>query len=474
MLFNSLTFIVFFAIVLVIHTSPISNHLKKINLLVSSYIFYAAWNAPFVLLLWFSTLVDWFVARRIYSSENRLKRKALLIVSLCANLGVLGFFKYAEFVLENFQNILALWNIHYDPLPFDIILPVGISFYTFQTLSYTLDVYKGKSLPAKSFLDYALYVTFFPQLVAGPIVRSNTFIPQCENFQIANIQKFWLGIQLLVIGLFQKVVISDFLMAPIVDRVFEHSGSASFVDAWMAVFAFSVQIFCDFAGYSTCAIGVALALGFNLPKNFHFPYAALGFSDFWQRWHISLSSWLKDYLYIPLGGSRKGKGRTLVNLGVTMFLGGLWHGAAWTFVLWGLLHGFYLVLERLLIEVFASIKVFCHRFSQFILRAITFIAVCYGWMIFRAENLKEALKMHHSLFAFFVPGESSLLDSSQVMLVGVITALMFFIHFLFKDISLYKKIESFPSAVKLPIALILAIIIFLVPKDGRAFIYFQF
>ncbi|MBW1906898.1 MAG: MBOAT family protein, partial [Deltaproteobacteria bacterium] len=304
MQFDSYSFLLFFGLVLAVNQSRLTWSSKKLSLLVASYIFYAAWNPPFVLLLWGSTIADWFVARGIAASRSSTRRRLLLIASLCINLGVLGFFKYGGFLLQNFVSLVSLLGVDYRPAAPSIVLPVGISFYTFQTLSYTIDVYRNRAQPWHSFRDYALYVSFFPQLVAGPIVRSSTFLPQCETERPVSGDQLGRGMALLVLGLFMKVVVADGLMAPVSEQVFAEGAVTDFRSAWLGTLAFAGQIFCDFAGYSTCAIGVALCLGFDLPTNFRFPYAALGFSDFWRRWHISLSSWLRDYLYIPLGGNR--------------------------------------------------------------------------------------------------------------------------------------------------------------------------
>jgi len=350
MVFNSYTFIVFFIVMLVLHNLPFSWKTKKVNLLIGSYVFYAAWNPPFILLLWLSTVVDFFVGRSLYTQQNKHKRKVLLVISLIGNLGMLCFFKYGGFILDNFTHLVNALGMHYHPAKPNIILPAGISFYTFTTLCYTIDMYKRKSEPVKSMLDFSLFVTFFPHLVAGPIVRPPQLVPQFETERKASQQQLLQGLLLITLGLFMKVVLADGMLSPAANAVFNAKHALNTLDAWMGVLAFSGQIFFDFAGYSTCAIGVALSLGFILPENFLFPYAAIGFSDFWRRWHITLSSWLRDYLYIPLGGNRKGKLRTYFNLMVTMLLGGLWHGANWTFVVWGALHGFYLWVEKFILE----------------------------------------------------------------------------------------------------------------------------
>jgi len=346
MVFNSLTFAVFFAAVIGLHALSLPWRVRKFNLLLGSYLFYAAWNPPFVVLLWMSTLVDWFVARAMGSAEGKHRRRALLLVSLCTNLGILGFFKYGDFVLENFTALMAVLGVVYQPLELDVVLPVGISFYTFQTLSYTIDVYRGKMRPWGSFLDFALFVTFFPQLVAGPIVRAADFLPQCTEPRRSTRERLGWGLSLLTLGLFEKVSLADGLIAPIVDKVFEKPENLTAIEAWTGALGFSLQIFFDFAGYSTCAIGAAMCLGFDIPRNFRFPYAAIGFRDFWRRWHVSLSTWLRDYLYVSLGGNRKGNERTYVNVMMTMLIGGLWHGASWNFVYWGGLHGLSIASSR--------------------------------------------------------------------------------------------------------------------------------
>src|SRR3954451_9704971 len=351
MVFNSLTFVVFFAIMLGLHSLPLSWKAKKTNLLLASYLFYAAWNPPFILLLWMSTVIDFFVGKALYTQQNQYKKKLLLVISLIGNLGMLCFFKYGGFLLDNFVHLVSLLGIDFHPAKPTIILPAGISFYTFTTLCYTIDMYKKRSEPVKSLLDFSLFVTFFPHLVAGPIVRPEQLVPQFETPRKANQTQLLQGLFLLSLGLFMKVVLADGMLASSADSVFSAPGPLKTLDAWIGVLAFSGQIFFDFAGYSTCAIAVAMCLGFVLPENFKYPYAAVGFSDFWKRWHITLSAWLRDYLYIPLGGNRKGKFRTYINLMITMLLGGLWHGANWTFVVWGGLHGLFLAAEKMIQDI---------------------------------------------------------------------------------------------------------------------------
>jgi D-alanyl-lipoteichoic acid acyltransferase DltB (MBOAT superfamily) len=473
MLFNSLTFIVFFAIVLALHNLPFSWRIKKTNLLLASYLFYAAWNPPFVLLLWLSTVVDWVVARRIYAEERQGYRRFWLIVSIAVNLGVLGFFKYGDFLLQNWQAAMASIGVAYTPAPWSIVLPIGISFYTFQTMAYSLDVYLRRAAPAKSFLDFALFVTFFPQLVAGPIVRPTQLIPQfAEPRRASSAQLVW-GLGLMTLGLFNKIVIADGLLAPAADAVFGSDTALLGLDAWLGTLAFSGQIFCDFAGYSTTAIGAGLCLGFSLPNNFRFPYAAIGFRDFWQRWHISLSSWLRDYLYIPLGGNRKGRGRMYANLMTTMLIGGLWHGASWTFVVWGGLHGLYLMIERWLGDAFEGARITRMRFFPFAMALVTYFAVNLTWVFFRAQDFPSAFRMIVSMFGLQADG-AAVLPTILIIETVVVVASLVGIHWYMRERSLEDVAAHAPRWLVgiLWGAMLFAIIT--TQGAGDAFIYFQF
>ncbi|MBS1665057.1 MAG: MBOAT family protein, partial [Bacteroidetes bacterium] len=447
MVFNSYTFIVFFAVVLVLFNLPLSWKIRKGILLLASYVFYAAWNPPFILLLWLSTVVDFFVGKALYNQTNIHKKRVLLVVSLIGNMGMLCFFKYGGFLLDNFVTVVNAMGVHYHPAKPNIILPAGISFYTFTTLCYTIDMYKKESEPVKSLLDFSLFVTFFPHLVAGPIVRPPQLVPQFEASRRANKRQLTEGLFLLSLGLFMKVVLADSMLAGPADTIFNTNDKLPALDAWMGMLAFTGQIFFDFAGYSTCAIGVALALGFVLPLNFRFPYAASGFSDFWRRWHITLSTWLRDYLYIPLGGNRKGKFRTYINLMVTMLLGGLWHGANWTFVVWGGLHGLYLWVEKFFVDrrkvtvitpaegggavngwggvaVMAKLAedrggVFNSNWRGFPYALFTFFLVNITWVFFRASTFSKAGSLLGSMFGF-VHGGAPLLTTLVIIKIGLI------------------------------------------------------
>ena len=473
MLFNSLTFIVFFAVVLTLHYMPFSWRQKKINLLLASYLFYAAWNPPFVVLIWLSTVVDWLVAHKIHQSEKQSKRRGWLMISILVNLGILGYFKYGEFLLQNWQVLMASMGIDYQVPEWSIILPVGISFYTFQTMAYSLDVYFKRSKPGKSLLDFSLFVTFFPQLVAGPIVRPTYLIPQFEVPKKASQKMLTWGLGLMTLGLFQKVVIADGLLAPIVDSVYGARGAVTMVDAWLGTFAFAGQIFSDFAGYSTTAIGVALTLGFSLPNNFNYPYAAIGFSDFWRRWHISLSTWLRDYLYIPLGGNRKGPVRTYINLMLTMLIGGLWHGASWTFVIWGGLHGLYLAIERRCQKAFGHLAWLKAGLMPLLLGLLTYLLVNITWVFFRAQSFPQAFGLVQSMVGLNPEGKP-VLATIHMIEAALVTLLMLLVHWRMRNTTLESVVAKLSWwAVGFIWACMLFLII-ITQGSGDAFIYFQF
>ncbi|HVF80356.1 MAG TPA: MBOAT family O-acyltransferase [Flavisolibacter sp.] len=501
MIFNSYTFVAFFLIVLVLHHLNFSWKAKKRNLLLASYVFYAAWNPPFILLLWLSTVVDFFVGKALYNQENKRKRKMLLVVSLVGNLGMLCFFKYGGFLLENFVTLVNAVGINYQPAKPNIILPAGISFYTFTTLCYTIDMYRKESKPVESLLDFSLFVTFFPHLVAGPIVRPPQLVPQFAEPKQATREGLTQGLFLISMGLFMKVVLADVMLAGSADTVFNSSAKLLSLDAWMGVLAFSGQIFFDFAGYSVCAVGAAMCLGFWLPQNFKFPYAAIGFSDFWRRWHITLSAWLRDYLYIPLGGNRKGNVRTYVSLMITMLLGGLWHGASWTFVVWGALHGIYLSVERILkgkkgssgnlssgdrVPVVTVIEphvtkqaslapAFLQKKSvkNFMLALLTFFLVNVTWVFFRAQDFATAWRLLGSMFGSD-DGGTAILPTIGIYKVAVVVTLMFFSHWFLRNtnvLEVAKKMKWW--AVSLVWAAML-ILLLLSQESSGSFIYFQF
>lgn len=408
MLFHSLEFIIFFPVVVAIYfLAPL--RFRQFFLLLASYYFYMCWKAEYAVLILLSTGIDYVAALRMHKTSGRGLRKMWLGFSLAANLGVLFFFKYANFFSASARSLLQQANIFYEFPLFDILLPVGISFYTFQTLSYTIDVYRGEKTPERNFIKFALYVTFFPQLVAGPIERSTRLLPQFDRVQKFDANRVVSGLRLMLWGFFKKLVIADRL-ALYVNEVYNNPADYTGLPVILATYFFAFQIYCDFSAYSDIAIGAARVLGFDLMKNFRQPYLAQSIGEFWKRWHISLSTWFRDYLYIPLGGNRVGKLRWYYNLMAVFVISGLWHGANWTFVVWGALHGSYFVLSLLTQKLRAHwvqvLRLNAHpRFHTVLKMAITFHLVLLAWIFFRANSLTEALLLLQQIFRLELTAE---------------------------------------------------------------------
>src|ERR1700726_763506 len=473
MLFNSLTFVVFFAVVVTAYWSIRSWNARKNLLVAASYIFYGAWNPPFAALLFSTTAMDFWLGSRIAKAKSRHSRRGWLVASICMNLSMLGFFKYGNFLLQNFQWLIARIGIVYQPPHLDILLPVGISFYTFHSLSYTLDIYRGVLQPTKSLRDFVLAVSFFPQLVAGPIVRAGDFLPQLVRAPGLRLGQFLWGLSLMTLGLFEKIVLADTMLSGSADRVFGYPGPLVALDSWAGVLAFAGQIFFDFAGYSICAIGAALTLGFHLKDNFRFPYAAIGFSDFWRRWHISLSTFLRDYLYIPLGGNQVRPFRAALNLVIVMFLGGLWHGAAWTFVVWGLLHGSYLVIERVCRGLFEH-KPWANNLATRALAGFaTYGAVCIAWVFFRSSDFTIASRMLSGMFGGH-PNGDMILSTRELFQIGTVTLGLISMHWLMRDDAFETGVMRLPAWAVTAIWSVMAFAIIFTQGTSNAFIYFQF
>ena len=473
MQFDSFTFLIFFAVVLAGYNALRGWGARKNFLLGASYAFYAAWNPPFLLLLIASTTLDWWIARRIDAAAEPQRRR-WISATLLVNLLVLGYFKYAGFLLDNLAGLLAHVGIAYSAPKLDIVLPIGISFYTFHSLSYCLDVYRGKFSPTRSWRDYALYVGFFPQLVAGPIVRWTQMREQIETPRHSTAHGLGLGFSLLILGLFEKIVLADGVFAPVADAIFNAPNEASAGGAWVGMLAFSGQILCDFAGYSTCALGAALAVGFTLPINFKHPYAASGFSDFWRRWHISLSSWLRDYLYFSLGGNRRGELKTYRNLLLTMLIGGLWHGAAWTFVAWGGLHGLYLAIERFVRERLWPRDRNAPVLLKLAYGVITLLAVMYAWVWFRSRDFSTGWLLSTKLADV---GSAYSTWAATTFEQRLATAMFAAIVLLQCFLRKHDTRDWLGRVPKLLLGLLLAamlVLIVLSPGDNHAFIYFQF
>lgn len=393
MLFNSLAFALFLPTVVVLFWA-LPRRWRPGLLLVASYVFYGWWDARFLALILISTVVDWFVALRVHGVTDTRRRRRWLVLSLAGNLGMLAFFKYWDFFTDSAASLLALIGLEPNAPLLQVVLPVGISFYTFQTLSYVIDVYRGELDPERSLGRFALFVAFFPQLVAGPIERASNLLPQLRSMPFSPRHIDWRGaVALILRGLFRKLVIADGV-APLVNTVFSSPTQYGSITVAFGVLAFSLQIYGDFAGYTDIARGVARLFGVDLMENFKAPYMATGFSDFWRRWHISLSTWLRDYLYVPLGGSRGRRWQTYRNLLVTMLLGGLWHGAAWGFVVWGGLHGAYLAVERWVNQRRAPLAG-----SAGLPAVLVFAIVTLTWIPFRASSLSGAVDVIRGLLA---------------------------------------------------------------------------
>ncbi len=405
MLFNSPEFIIFFVAIVLLMVIIRNRNFQHIILLISSYFFFYFSSNYLLVLLFFSTLLDYYAGREIYRATSKTKKKIILSISLAGNLGLLGFFKYADFGIEQINNFTTQMGIA--PIPFlNLALPIGISFYTFQTISYTVNIYRGKLEPTNSLREFALFVAFFPQLVAGPIVRAKVFLPQLhenlENFTasrikqiVINNQNLKIGVTIIAFGFLKKMFFADNI-APMVDNIFGNPIGLDSLSIILGTIGFGIQIYGDFSGYSDIAIGTALILGFKLPMNFNRPYFATSPVDFWRRWHISLSTWLRDYLYVPLGGNRKSRGRTYVNLITVMLLGGLWHGASINFIVWRALHGIYLAIHRILQSIVPNqVKEFCStRIGKIITITITQYFVFLAWIPFRVSEFD---KMSYSI-----------------------------------------------------------------------------
>jgi len=398
MLFNSVQFLIFLPLVICFYFA-LPYRFRWILLLLSSYYFYMCWKPEYIILILGSSIVDYFASLKIASTNNQSTKKAFLLFSILVNLGVLFFFKYFNFFNQSINDAFNTFNVFYEIPIYEILLPVGISFYTFQTMSYTIDVYRGVTSVEKNFGRFALFVTFWPQLVAGPIERSNNLISQLRVNHDFNYERAASGLRLIAWGFFKKIVIADRLSI-YVNEVFNHPGQYEGWPVILAAIFFAYQIYCDFSGYSDIAIGSARIMGYNLMENFRNPYHSLSVKEFWQRWHISLSTWFRDYLYIPLGGNKVVKWRWYYNLFLTFLISGLWHGANWTFVAWGALHGIFLVFSYVIKSKSEGLndKITLRKFFKWLL---TFILVVIAWVFFRANTIQDAFVILKSMLMIF-------------------------------------------------------------------------
>jgi alginate O-acetyltransferase complex protein AlgI len=469
MLFSSGLFWGIFIIFLPIYALLRSRRKKMmIFVILFSLYFYYKSSGWFFLLIVVTSLIDWILARQIERETSQKKRRLFLVISLCCSLAVLFFFKYTNFFI---WNINAIVSSNFQPL--DILLPVGISYYTFKSISYVSDVYNRKMRPAESWIDYIFYLTFFPALVAGPIVRADFFLPQIHENKAVTKEQIYGGFWLIILGIVKKAVVADYI-SQYNDLVFNNPGGYGGVELLMAVFGYTMQIYCDFSGYSDMAIGIGHVMGFDLGINFNFPYRSLNITEFWRRWHISLSTWLRDYIYIPLGGNRKGKWRQYLNLMITMFLGGMWHGAAWRFIFWGVGHGSALCIHKMLREPLKRIP--DNFATKFIAWFITFTFISTMWIFFRANSFTDAWLIITNVFAKFDP--QHLLEFITVRYMWcILTGVFFLLHFLpqkFYDSLRKIFINSFWVFKLIIFIIIIQLVLEFSAADVQPFIYFQF
>lgn len=467
MLFNTPLFFLFFTCFFTLYSFVFLKHYPRLLLiLVGSLIFYAGWNFRFIPLLVFSGVVDYFVANAIQEESNRKRRKLYLAISIATNLGILALFKYSNFAMESMVDLLSLFGYETNWTMLNVVLPVGISFYTFQSMSYTIDVYRGDMQARKGLLTFISALAFFPQLVAGPILRARHILPQLEIMPSPT----WSGVKhgaiLFTVGLFKKTVAD--LLAANVEYAFDGPG-VSMLESWTGTLAFAAQIYGDFSGYTDMAIGTGMILGFNIPRNFRLPYFASSPVDFWRRWHISLSSWLRDYLYISLGGNRNHRYR---NIMLTMLLGGLWHGAAWTFVAWGFFHGLIIVATHFLASIkslqwVGDSKALSIRLFKW---AITFYLVLIGWVFFRAQEFADATSMLASMHGLTAmeAAATAMLPFSLTVLALVVMHLLDWLVIRFSH-GIENRLWLF-----WPFIFFFQFISFIFGVPSNAFIYFQF
>ncbi|MEL7195206.1 MAG: MBOAT family O-acyltransferase [Bacteroidota bacterium] len=480
MLFNSLDFLIFFPVIVGLYFA-LSPKYRWVLLLGASYYFYMCWKAEYIILIVFSTLVDYFAAGQMARIQEKKKRRPFLYLSLLSNLGLLFFFKYWNFFSGETRALLDSWNIMVDVPTFQLLLPVGISFYTFQTLSYTIDVYNGKLEPEKNLGRFALYVSFFPQLVAGPIERATHLLPQLRKTFDFDYQRVVSGLQQMLWGFFKKVVIADRL-AVYVNEIYASPGDENGLALLLATYFFAFQIYCDFSGYSDIAIGAARVMGYDLMENFRTPYLSRSIREFWSRWHISLSTWFRDYLYIPLGGNRVPQVRWFLNLFIVFVVSGFWHGANWTFLIWGALHGSYLVAEILWKRLpFAQFKGIPTRLKNILSIGITFHLTLLAWVFFRANSLGDAITVIRSVVELPLTLSVEMIRETINQAGGLTWLVTAFILvlFVFADPVMDKAIKKLRSGKSISYAFgifasILSGIIILGYFGEVEFIYFQF
>ena len=477
MLFTNLTFFIFFAIAFCVHWQLRNADLRKVWLLLLSYVFYAAWDWRFLFLIMLSTAFDFIAGAQIYKASAPSLRKLWLMLSLALNLGLLCTFKYLNFFIDSFGQLLSQFGYDRDLGPLSIILPVGISFYTFQTLSYTIDIYRKQLKPTKRLLDFSLFVAFFPQLVAGPIVRASDFLVQLKDDRRWSTVDVRGCLFLFLSGFIKKACVADNL-AIYVDSFYADPSAYDLTSSYFAVVAYSIQIYCDFSGYSEMAIGTAGLLGYRLCDNFNFPYFATNIVQFWRRWHISLSTWLRDYLYIPLGGNKGPRWFVVRNLMLTMLLGGLWHGASWNFVIWGGLHGIALVAIRLKSEIWPSTNepASLNKYVMSCLGCVaTFTWVSIAWIPFRASTFQDSFTVLRNLLGLGGASAISIVDQNMVTLFVLLLVLLLVHWIQFRTNSkehLWRRMP--PVSFFFLYGVCVSLALFFRSMESTPFLYFQF
>lgn len=469
MLFPTVDFGLFFIVVFAVSWFLVKlPALRKHFLLLASYVFYGWWDWRFCGLLALNAVINYSAALLVSGTSHEGRRKLWVGIAVALNLTILAIFKYLDWFMQSLSDLLIAVGLERDVPLFDLILPVGISFFTFQGISYVVDVYRNKIAAEKSPFEVALYISFFPQLVAGPIVRAAEFMPQLKKPPVLTSAMASLGLVLILVGVFKKMIVANYLATLYVDNIFFDPAGQTSLDLLLGVYGYAIQIYCDFSGYSDIAIGVAALLGYRFNVNFNQPYRASSLQDFWRRWHISLSSWLRDYLYIPLGGNRGGVIKTYRNLLLTMLLGGIWHGAAWTFVIWGLIHGGVLALERAL---FAGREAAGGFVGRLIGVLVTFHIVCLAWVFFRSETLDGALT--------YIAGLGALTSEFSTVTPFILALIVLTMAFQFAPADLMDRAGRLMERIGfvgrvVVFAIGLLLIQWVAPSDVAPFIYFQF
>ena len=475
MLFNSLAFLGFLVAVVGFHSLPLPWVVRKFNLLVASYVFYAAWNPWFTLLLVFATLTNWTAARVISKWDTFPgRRSAVLWLDVVLNIGLLSAFKYGNELLGVAQWVAGPWGLSLETTRNTILLPVGLSFFTFQALSYTIDVYRRTITPAKSLLDFGLFVSFFPVLLAGPLLRAGAFLPQCEQPRRAA-QELSLAATLITLGLFVKIAVADFLLAPVVRQVFDHTTHADTLSSWIGILAFAGQDYCDFAGYATCAMGVGVSLGFSLPENFRAPFASVGFRDLWQRWHITLVAWMRDYVFLSLGGVYKGYRRAAVNVMIVFLLIGLWHGAATTYVIFGLLHGVYLIVETMLQRSpIRRLQLWNTSIGTFSLWLATMLLCCVAFVFYRSETIEQSWSVLSAMAGMVHTSHPVVLADFDVVATAIVIECLVIAHWLRRNLSVIEVIDSIPWWITSLCLGLMLLAILATSGESQSFLYFRY